>query len=269
MYIPGLTTKGWIEDFEAEYGKDSIITKIRVDGLCPKEGLNTLIPLMWLEKIKADRSSITPTPPFYAGLDVADVGADASVLTILDREGKHIETYKWHVRTPQVERNTIEKHKEYKFDKLVVDALGVGTGVFNHLAEMKEFHDIVIPHKGSETSLNQIYSNKRAEIWYWVYHALEDNEIPYIQDIGFLFQDLAGVKKEVDPKGKIKLESKEKYVKRLGRSPDEGDSYTLAFKAYKYRTETGIQEQDIKATEDLPEAVEMADFARDQGEFMP
>jgi len=266
--IPGLATQKWIDGRKDEWGEGSIMYKIRVMGLCPQEGLNTLIPLMWLEKIKADRSTINPVPPFYAGLDVADVGADASVLTILDREGKHIASYRWHVRTPQVERNTIDKHKEYKFDKLVVDALGVGTGVFNHLAEMKEFHDVVVPHKGSETSLNEIYANKRAEIWFWVYHALENNEIPCIQDIGYLFQELAGVRKEVDPKGKIKLESKEKFVKRLGRSPDEGDAYTLAYKAYKYRTETGIQKQDISAREELPEAVVMSDFARDQEEFM-
>jgi len=266
--IPGLSTQNWIDWCKDEWGEHSIMYQIHVMGLCPLEGLNTLIPLMWLQRIKADKSAITPIPPFYAGLDVADVGADASVLTVLDREAKHIASFKWHVNTSQVERNTIDKHKEFKFDKLVVDALGVGTGVFNHLAEMKEFQDVIVPHKGSEAPLNDMYSNKRAEIWYWVYHALENNEIPCIQDIGFLFQDLAGVRKEVDPKGKTKLEPKEKFTKRLGRSPDEGDSYTLAYKAYKYRTETGIQEQDIKANVELPEAVVMADFRRDQEEFV-
>ena len=266
-HIPGLATQKWVDRMAEDWGKGSIMYKIRVEGLCPKEGLNTLIPLMWLERIKADRSTIDPAPPFYGGLDVADVGTDASVLTVLDREGKHIATHKWHVNTSQVERNVIDKHKEYNFNKLVVDALGVGTGVYNHLAEMKEFQDVVIPHKGSEAPINKMYSNKRAEVWFWVYHALEDNEIPCMQDTGFLFQDLAGARKEIDPKGKIKLESKEKYVKRLGRSPDEGDSYVMAFKAYRYRNETGIREQDTKANMELPETVEIEAFARDLGEF--
>ena len=78
------------------------------------------------------------------------------------------------------------------------------------------------------------FFNKRAEVWWRLREALDpgqDGGSPVaLPDDPELTADLTSCRFTVGPRG-IKIESKDEVVKRLGRSPDKGDSITLAFAA--------------------------------------
>ena len=44
-----------------------------------------------------------------------------------------------------------------------------------------------------------------------------------------LIEDLAGRKYEFDSKGRLRIESKDEFKKRFGRSPDKGDAFLMTW----------------------------------------
>lgn len=110
---------------------------------------------------------------------------------------------------------------------LNVDSIGVGAGVFDRLAELGQ------PVWGIESGKTAIdsetYYNIRAECW-WNTRELFELQYEYgnvlsIPDDPELIEDLTGMKYRIHSSGKIIMESKDDYKKRLERSPDKGDSF--------------------------------------------
>ncbi len=235
MYVPGLATKDWIEDMKLEWGENSFIYKTRVAAECPKDSLGGVISYAALKSIVRKANEITHEKPYYAGLDVADLGGDLTVLTLLDANGQHVNSFSWEAKTTETEGRVLDITRNYAISKIAIDALGVGIGVANGLADSRELRGKVIYYKGSENALRpDVYANKSAEAWCWVDEAVKSGDLTAIQDTKFLISDLAQRHKEVDRQGRISVEPKAKYNQRLGRSPDFGDSFVLANVARRY-----------------------------------
>jgi phage terminase large subunit len=269
MQIPGLATLDWIEDKKDLWGEDSPIYKIRVLGLCPRKGLNSIIGLDRLESIQIkNNATVIPVPPFYAGLDIADQGEDKTVFVILDRAGQHVATFKWDEKTTETERRVKHFHEKYKFHKIAGDALGVGVGVMEHLEEDDTIGDRIISFKGSETANNSdMYYNKRTEAWCIFNEMLKDGDITALRNIGYTFSDLAGLRKELDMKGRLKAETKENYKKRIKRSPDYGDATVLASVALNYGKVSGEDMEMVEHRKEDIVTVSMDEFAEDMEVF--
>jgi len=260
-HIPGLATEIDIKNWEERYGKGSPLWLAHVEGQCPHEGLDTLIPLYYLENIKKLKSEIKPEGFLYGGLDVAASGGDMTVLHVIDSKGQHIDRYVWSRMKLRITKAKAKKlFKEIGLRKMVVDADGLGLQVYQDLADELPGH--IIPYHGMAKLHHEAYFNKRTEIWNWVLKDLESGEITAIQDIGYLFADLSGIKCPINTQGQMQLEAKKEYKGRLGHSPDDGDAFVMANMARKYDT-VDFKKKREKEEEKLPEDFTLAEFSSD------
>ena len=116
---------------------------------------------------------------------------------------------------------------ETKLDEIVkVDACGLGSGAFDDLAE--EGHAVI----GLDSAANAFdtvkFKNLRAEMWWNAreifQRQFEDGNVISIPDDPELIMDLTGLQYKPLTSGQYLMEAKDQYKKRLGRSPDKGDS---------------------------------------------
>ena len=171
------------------------------------------------------------------GVDVARGGADKTVITPrwLNWIGEQ-QVYPG-ASTPDgpAVAGLVLSHREGKA-VINVDVVGVGTSVYDTL---KGVTSDVVPINGAEGSdatdkSGQLgFVNLRAEIYWKVREALDpasgqDICLPPDRE---LMADLCAPRWKLTPRG-IQVEAKEDIIKRIGRSPDKGDSaiYALAIK---------------------------------------
>lgn len=113
-----------------------------------------------------------------------------------------------------------------------VDVVGVGTSPFDHL---KSAGVHVVGVNGADASVGTDKSgrlrfyNLRAELWWKMREALDPNAVPPVslppgQDVK---ADLCAPTWQLR-NGKILIESKDKLIERIGRSPDKGDAIIYA-----------------------------------------
>jgi len=194
-----------------------------------------VIPSEWV-RLAQDRWVNTPKPdlPMTAlGLDVARGGADKTVIS--PRWGRWMgeQTCYPGAQTPDGAAVATLALQQCKDGAVInVDVIGVGTSVYDHLKGVAK----TVPINGAEGSdakdkSGQLgFVNLRAEIYWSFREALDPTSG---QDICLppdreLFIDLCAPTWRVTPRG-IQIESKDDLIKRLGRSPDKGDSAIYAF----------------------------------------
>ncbi len=201
----------------------------------------TVIPSAWIraaqERWKANRN-----PTFgkmsQLGVDVARGGRDRTVLT--PRFGNRIEQQVIHsgVTTndgPKVVQAIINVNPDAS-TIITIDAIGVGSSPVDFTkASFK-----TMPFNGAESSErtskqgNLKFFNKRSAAYWHMRECLDPSngiemELPPDDELA---SDLSAFRWELTPRG-IKVESKDdesstSVVKRLGRSPDKGDSCVYA-----------------------------------------
>lgn len=209
------------EDLWKEKRPDLWETKILGDF--SSEGTSNVIPLKWVESaINAevdDGDGIT-----CYGFDIARMGDDMTVLT--PKTGKRLmEAIVWGKK--KTTYTTGIAIQETALEEIIkIDADGMGSGVYDRLAELGH---AVIGLRSGKNAFDEIkFENLKAEMWW---NAREIFERQYergnvisIPDDPELIEDLTGCKYIVKSNGRIIMEKKDDYKKRLGRSPDKGDS---------------------------------------------
>lgn len=194
-----------------------------------------VIPSEWV-KLAQERwvNSTKPDLPMTAvGLDVARGGSDKTVISV--RYGRwmdfqHAYPGKQTPDGPVVATLALQHRKDNA--TINVDVIGVGTSVYDHLKDTVE----VVPINGAEKSeatdaSGQLgFVNLRAEIYWKLREALDpasgqDICLPPDRE---LMIDLCAPTWKMTPRG-IQVESKEDLIKRIGRSPDKGDSCVYCF----------------------------------------
>lgn len=238
VVIPGMlkpdTVKTWIK----RYGRDSNFVRVKVDAKEPKQEADTLIPMDWLELARARE---VPAPnedsPRAYGQDVARFGDDDSARTeIWGRKVLPVISFNGH-DTMRTAGEILAVQSE-RPGQCAIDVIGIGAGVYDRCSE--EGAD-VIPVNVSEKSLEldeagkERFSNLRSQLWWEARECLnpENPEAHQLPDDDDLIAQLSSIKYSHDSKGRIVVESKESMKKRLGLSPDKGDSYCLAVHAMK------------------------------------
>lgn len=109
---------------------------------------------------------------------------------------------------------------------VVVDEIGVGSGVLDRLKELKL--DVSGFNGGRSPTQEGQFANLRAESYWGVRRLLEAGLIALPRDEK-LFDELAGMQWRVNSSGKIQIEAKDDMRARLGRSPDRADAVAMAF----------------------------------------
>lgn len=169
-----------------------------------------------------------PYGPRVLGVDPARFGDDATCYAF--REGRKV-----HWIQSQRKQNlmstvghVVRLHRQFRFHRIFVDVIGLGAGVVDRLREVLDA-DIVSAVNFAEAALDdEKWANKRAECWGEMREWLKDKPAD-IPDSDSLASDLGSPQYKFDSKGRWVLEKKEDMKKRLGRSPDEGDSVSLTF----------------------------------------
>lgn len=257
--IPGAVTQRFVDSIRMEYGEESGIYRARVLAEFPDESEEALVQRSWLnaaaERWKSGELEAKTVGEAHVGaLDPARFGADHTAFAV--RQGPILrELVTWSqadtmttcgllaVELERLRLNGLRGEPEWQVAggvripvwrrgprsiSLVVDEIGVGSGVVDRLKELRYdvegFNGGKLPSTGSE----QQFLNLRAQAYWHLRRLLEEGQIALPEDTK-LFDELAGTQWRVNSAGKIQLESKDDTRARLGRSPDRADAVAMAF----------------------------------------
>jgi len=175
--------------------------------------------------------------PLVIGIDPAGEGRRgdptlADRTAIIRREGGIMygkETYlgKDPMQLVGIIAKMIEKEKP---EKVFIDVGERGHGIVSRLHEMGYTKQVMGVAFGAKAAREDVYQNKRAEIWDNLREWLETPGGVEIPDDNELHADLVSVRiKQTSVTTKLLLESKVDMKKRGVRSPDVGDAAALTF----------------------------------------
>lgn len=231
-HIPGLVDMEWINDRKKDYGEDSPLWQVRVEGEFPREGEHTLIPLYTIQS--AMERELEAKGALFMGVDVARYGDDSSVIKIVSSNSVEVESEEVNkFDTMEVTGKVVSVYNSYKEKGRPIDCIGVDVigmpGVHDRLRELKL---PVMAVNVSETPKNPLIAKKyvliRDEIYGEMAEEFKRGEIK-ILDVGPILLDLSGIQYHHASEGRVKIEGKKEIKKRNnGRSPDYGDALAIA-----------------------------------------
>ena len=232
--IPGATTRGWVEERRRMWGEHHPFWYSRVLGDFPKISSKGVVPLGWCERaqneelrLRALAEATEQRIPRVGGLDVARYGDNQCVLTI--RRGDAIEFQEaWsHSSITETCGRAMLAIKDYDLKLLVIDAAGVGAGVFDRLLELRA---PVQGYNGGHRAFTPgSFSNRRSEMWWALRTRLEKQRLWLPTNSEKLVAELVTPEYELTSSGRIKVETKEALLERGIKSPDFADSLILCF----------------------------------------
>ena len=226
----------FVEDIARRYGRHSDAYRIRVEGLFPRTDKDTIIPFEFIETARALAFPEGPRPRPVWALDVARYGDDASALVgrnNMSLDPEVMET--WRKRDTmytvgRVKRRYEDAPPERRPSVILVDAVGMGAGVFDRLRELGlPVRDINTGNKAMDPDR---YANLRTELWFKAREWLQTGTRAMPGDdplVEALQQELVSVKYAYDSSGREKAETKEDMKKRGLPSPNLADAFVLTF----------------------------------------
>lgn len=223
-----LVDKSFEERIIARYGKESAMYRSKVMGLPILSSEAFVITPEEYDKIVKENREVQHGRVILA-VDVAGSGEDMSV--ICHRQGNSIINWSEFSKNDttflvgEIERLVLETYKG-KDVVVIVDALGIGAGVYDLLNSNRKVH--VLGFIGSEKAFHDtMYDKKRDE----GYHKLQKQ----IHSMHFPVAPPENLKKELVniefdySSGKIQLKlSKKDLKKRIGHSPDYADALMMS-----------------------------------------
>lgn len=176
--------------------------------------------------------TVEPVGAVMLGVDPAEYGDDDTAIVL--RQGRVVKkTWRFSKKGPmEVAGIVAQLIDDYKPDGVMVDVVGVGSGVGDRLIELG--YQIVRVHSGGKPVDEIKYMNKRAEMWGEMRDWLKDQPCS-IPDDDALQSDLTGLSYSYDSSRRMVLESKEKLKRRGLNSPDMADALAMTF-AFKVQT---------------------------------
>lgn len=217
----GLKNPLWVAKVEADF---------------PEDLSDKLIPLAWVEAAK-DRWKQAKRHPAETdkrtlGVDVARKGTDESV--IVYRHGFRASVVYSSVGEQDTMRlvgHTVRLRKKYgsihPMAAVNVDEIGVGGGVVDRLAELRE--PVFGVNVAESPEDKDMFVNKRAEIYWNLRELFEHGEIDIDPNDEDLTAQLVDIQFKYTSQGKIQIESKDDAKRRGISSPDRVDALALAF----------------------------------------
>ena len=217
-----------IDDIISTYGKDSNAYRVRVLGEFPTTEDEQCIPLEWVEAA-IDRDVDPSAVGYVWGLDVARHGDDR--VTLAKRRGntlvEPIKSWK-RLDLMQTVGKVIAEYeacsKQERPDRVCVDVIGMGYGVYDRLREQG------IPcyavNVGEQAAVSDRYLRLRDELWFrgreWF--EAKNASMPYDAE---LIAELTAPTYNFTSSGKIVVEQKSDVKARIRRSPDLADAFLL------------------------------------------
>lgn len=222
-----MTNKKEINEWVEIYGEDSDFVRVRVRGVFPRAGTMQFMPTDIVDIAMAMEIPLEAYLhlPIILSVDVARFGDDKSIIVV--RQGRKVHEIKKfrELNTMQLAVEVSSAIREYHPAVTFVDGVGVGAGVVDRLRMLG--HDIIEVNAGNKPDDEQLYYNKRAEMWDRLRSWLRAGaDLPYDVDTR---TSLIGIEYGFDDKERIRMERKKDMKKRGLDSPDEGDALAYSF----------------------------------------
>ena len=156
--------------------------------------------------------------------DIARYGNDRTVLTLLDRVQETFYVRQIRVfeklSTMETAGRIVSLVKEFHFDSVVVDVVGLGGGVADSLQEQSIYVEEL--NAGSKAEDDERFSNLKAELYFTAKRLFEEGKLKIVKEQR-LIDDLVGIETDLTSDGKLRIVDPPK-------SPDFSDSlvYGLA-----------------------------------------
>lgn len=222
----------FVEDMKRKYGEDSSVYRVRVEGEFDTEQGDTVIPLSLLESAVARDVEVHKGSVVW-GLDVARFGSDRTALC--KRKGNAIlEPIKtWQGKDLMqtcglvvAEYKRLESFPDELPEEIMVDSIGLGSGVVDRLCEMG------LPARGinvgeSPSTDGRTYMRLRDELWFRAREWFESRDCRLPEGCDELVAELSVPTYHYTSVGKMQVESKDSMKKRGLRSPDLADAFCL------------------------------------------
>jgi hypothetical protein len=238
----GRISREWAQQRKRQWGEQSALYANRVLGEFHAGDEDSVIPLAWVEAaverwhawVEAGRPALPGLR--VLGVDVARGGADSTVLAY--RTGVCVERLEDHhledtMRTTARVQGAVGAEGQMV---PIVDSMGVGGGVVDRLRELGVR---VVPYTGGaktdarDRTREFGFVNVRSAAYWRLRELLDPAFGPEVMlpPNELLLADLTTPTWEVvtGVPPKIKIETKEDVVERLGRSPDAGDAVVMSF----------------------------------------
>jgi hypothetical protein len=222
----------WAREQIRKYGRKSVWVMTNVLGEFPKGAIDSVLSMEWLE----DAFNRWGMPygsdePRVLGCDIARYGNDLTV--ICKRRGWLVPEFnEWQGESTQVTAKRIRAiYDDEDYEEIRIDDVGVGGGVTDRLLE---FGLNVIPVNVGEAPIDdeENHMNLRSELYHDLQDVFAEGEIHLhsrIREDTTLVAEGTTLKTEFNDRNKRRIEPKDKYRKRTGRSPNYLDALLLAF----------------------------------------
>lgn len=237
----GRVSSKWAEQMAKLWGRDSALYRNRVLGEFADADGTSVIALEWVEAANERWHAWADDPSASgyvtaAGVDVARYGDDKTVIALrcgdvvarLDTHGK--------ISTASTLGYCQAYSTRWPSAVFVVDVIGVGAGVVDGLREWNA-PTVAFVANGRTDQKDRTgsfgFDSQRSAAWWTLRELLDPAYGPTLAlpPDPELMGDLTAPTWEVIGGGKIKVEPKDKFKARLGRSPDKGDAVVMAFVA--------------------------------------
>lgn len=244
-----LVTANWVMTMALPdgWGIDSIPFKTRVLGEWPEIEDDVFFPEHVVTKAHQRREEPKPITKRYIGIDPARFGTDKSVITVIENFTQ-VKRYEIVGKDTSFQAGKITQIvrdcQRVEDEKILVDATGVGGGVLDQLKQNQaqglipesisliEIHfgetaDEPLDDKIKQQKDKERYYNKKAKIIDLLAKDIQDNLC--LTDYEVYKNELPGLLYSYDNKGRMKVENKDDYIKRTGKtSPDSAESLAIA-----------------------------------------
>ena len=223
------------------------LARIKIRGMFPRVGKDVLIPQEWIEIAndrynKMVRDGFNPfTKSARIGCDVAGMGRDDTVLC--PRYGNFVSGFDSYDSGGHADHMHVvglaASHKKkgiWTKNKLFIDTIGEGAGVYSRLLELKEQNVFSCKGSYSAKGYNDItgeyeFANMRAYLHWAVRDWLNPKNgfSPALPPDDRFMEEATEIHWKFQSNGSIIIESKDDIKARIGRSPDRFDSLSLTF----------------------------------------
>jgi hypothetical protein len=163
---------------------------------------------------------------FIIACDPAEYGDDRTAIAY--RHGRTCYQIEYHSKkgTMEVAGLLADTWRRLQPDALMVDKIGIGSGIVDRLKELNI--PVIGVNSATRAADPERYYNKRAEMWYRMKEWLEDQPCRLPND-NALIADLSAPSYKYSSNGSRLIESKDDMRKRQVRSPDGADALAMTF----------------------------------------
>jgi hypothetical protein len=226
----------WVKEIGDDYGVDSDVFRVRVEGQPPKAGDVQFIDSDRVAEAQARACAVLSDEPLIAGCDLAWGGSDFNVVRF--RRGMDARTVP-PVRIPgsmtrdpailitRLSDVLSTNYHGHRVAMLFLDSAGIAGPIAARLRELghRNIQEINFGADSPDPAKTRYYRDfmwDKMKAWLLTAAIASDR---------WLVQDLQQPGIRHDPKQRIWLESKADIKRRGGHSPDDGDALALTFAA--------------------------------------